>query len=147
MKRREFLVAGAGCACLLFTKTGVAETASTGPVKIGDLKSFTKEGLDAKFLKHGFFIVRGKDRIYALSAFCTHRTDAQLKGQTGAEKIICPRHNAQFALDGTPQKGPPKRKLDRFAITVDDKGQMTVDTSKKIDADKHDEAPAFVKIG
>ncbi len=147
MKRREFLVAGAGCACLLFSKTGFAETAATGPIVIGDLKSFAKEGLDSQFLKKGFFLVRGKDRLYALSAFCTHRTDAQLKGQTGAEKIICPRHNAQFALDGTPQKGPPKRNLDRFAITVDAKGQVTVDTSKKIEAGKTDEAPAFVKIG
>lgn len=146
MKRREFLVAGAGCACLLFTKTGVAETATTGPVKIGELKSFTKEGLDDRFLKNGFFVIRGKDRIYALSAFCTHKTDAQLQGKAGAEKIICPRHNAQFALDGTVQRGPAKRNLDRLAITVDAKGQVTVDTSKKIEADKHDEAPAFVKI-
>jgi nitrite reductase/ring-hydroxylating ferredoxin subunit len=147
MKRREFLVASAGCACLIFAPNGRAETAATGPVSIGDLKSFTKEGLDAQFLKKGFFLVRGKDRLYALSAFCTHKTDAQLKGATGAEKIICPRHNAQFALDGTVQRGPAKRNLDRLAITVDAKGQVTVDTSKKIAADKLDEAPAFVKIG
>jgi nitrite reductase/ring-hydroxylating ferredoxin subunit len=147
MKRREFLVAGAGCACLLFAPAGRAETAKTGPVKIGALKSFTKEGLDNKFVTHGFFVVRGKDRIYALSAFCTHRTDVQLSGKTGVEKIICPRHNAQFALDGSVTRPPAKRGLDRLAITVDDKGEVTVDTSKKIEAGKHDEAPAFVKIG
>ena len=146
MKRREFLVAGAGCACLLFAPGGRAETAKTGPVKIGALKSYAKEGLEPKFVKHGFFVVRGKDRIYALSAFCTHRTDAQLNGKAGTEKIVCPRHQAQFALDGSVQRGPAKRNLDRFAITVDDKGEVTVDTSKKIEEGKTDEAPAFVKV-
>lgn len=146
MKRREFLAASAGCACLLFTRSGRAETASTGPVKIGDLKSFTKEGIDDRFLKDGFFVVRGKEKLFALSAFCTHKTDARLNGKAGAEKIICPRHQAQFALDGTVQRGPAKRNLDRFAITVDAKGLVTVDTSKKIEAGKHDEVPAFVKI-
>ncbi|MCX7007434.1 MAG: Rieske (2Fe-2S) protein [Kiritimatiellaeota bacterium] len=116
-------------------------------MKIGALKSFTKEGLDHKFVKHGFFVIRGKDRIYALSAFCTHRTDALLNGKSGTEKIVCPRHQAQFALDGSVQRGPAKRNLDRFAITVDDKGEVTVDTSKKIEEGKTDEAPAFVKIG
>ncbi len=146
MKRREFLAASAGCACLLFTKSGRAETAATGPVKVGALKSFTKEGIDDRFLKDGFFLVRGKDRLYALSAFCTHKTEVRL-AKSGEEKIICPRHKAQFALDGSVTRPPAKRKLDRLAITVDDKGEVTVNTSKKIDAGKHDEAPAFVKLG
>jgi nitrite reductase/ring-hydroxylating ferredoxin subunit len=151
MKRREFLAASAGCACLMLTKAGLAEpkaaTATTGPVKVGDLKSFTKEGLDIHFLKHGFFLVRGKDRLYALSAFCTHKTDTRLEGTAGAEKIICPRHHAQFALDGTVTRPPAKRNLSRLAITVDDKGQVTVDTSKTISPDKADDPTAFVKIG
>ena len=146
MKRREFLAASAGCACLLFTKAGRAETAPTGPVKVGALKSFTKEGLDDRFLKDGFFLARGKDRLYALSAFCTHKTEVRLT-KSGEEKIICPRHKAQFALDGSVTRPPAKRNLDRLAITVDDKGEVTVNTSKKIEAGKHDEAPAFVKIG
>ena len=146
MKRREFLVTGAGCACLLFAKNGSAVTASTGPIRIGNLTSFVKEGLDARFLKDGFFIIRSKDRLFALSAFCTHRTDQQLNSKTGVEKIVCPSHGAQFALDGTLMRGPAKRDLDRLAITMDAKGEVTVDTSKKIEPDKHDEAPAFVKI-
>ena len=146
MKRREFLAASAGCACLLFTKSGRAETASTGPVKVGALASFTKEGLDDRFLKHGFFLVRGKDRVYALSAFCTHRTDVKLEAKTGSEKIICPRHKAQFALDGTVTRPPAKRSLSRLAITVDAKGELTVDTSITIAPDKADEANAFVKV-
>ena len=147
MKRREFLVTGAGCACLLFAKSGIAETTTTGPVKIGELKNFATEGMDTRFLKDGFFVIRGKDRLYALSAFCTHRTDARLNGKSGTEKIICPRHNAQFALDGTVMRGPAKRNLSRFAITVDAKGQVTVDTSKTIDPDNANDDKAFVKVG
>ena len=147
MKRREFLAASAGCACLLLAQRSRAATVPTGPVKIGDLKNFAKDGLDNRFVKDGFFVVRGKDRLYALSIFCTHRTDEQLNGRNGVEKIICPRHQAQFALDGTVLRGPAKRNLDRFAITVDDKGQVTVDTSKKIEAGKNDEPPAFLRIG
>ena len=149
MKRREFLAATAGCTCLLLAKSGFAEvtTTTTGPVKVGTLKSLTKEGLDDRFLKNGFFLVRSKDRVYALSAFCTHRTDVKLEGKTGSEKIICPRHKAQFALSGTVTRGPAKRSLARFSITVDDKGEVTVDTSKTITPDHSDEAPAFVKIG
>jgi len=135
---------------MLLLKPGLAAsktTAITGPVKVGDLKSFTKEGLDDRFLKDGFFLVRSKDRIYALSAFCTHQTDSRLSSKAGAEVIICPNHNSLFALDGTVIRGPARRDLSRFAITADAKGQLTVDTSKPIGPDKIDDEPAFVKVG
>jgi cytochrome b6-f complex iron-sulfur subunit len=151
MKRREFLAASAGCACLMLTKAGLAEpkaaTTTTGPIKVGDLKSFTKEGIDIRFLNNGFFLVRGKDRVYALSAFCTHKTGARLSGRAGGERLICPNHGSQFALDGTVIRGPAKNNLGRLAITVDALGQVTVDTSKSIPPDQADEARAFVKTG
>jgi len=152
MKRREFLAASAGCACLMLTKAGLAAptaiaTATTGPVKVGDLASLTKEGIDIRFLSNGFFLVRGKDRVYALSAFCTHQTDARLSGRAGGERLICPNHGSQFALDGTVLRGPAKNNLGRLAITVDALGQVTVDTSKTIPPDQAGETRAFVKTG
>ena len=152
MKRREFLAASAGCACWLLPQTGQAgskatATATTGPVKVGALTSFTKEGIDIRFQTNGFFLVRGKDRIYALSAFCTHQNTERLGGRAGGERLICPNHGSQFALDGTVIRGPARRNLARFAITADDKGQVTVDTSKTIDPDHADDPTAFVKVG
>ncbi len=152
MKRREFLAASAGCACWVLAQPGLAGTkapvtATVGPIKIGDLRSFTKEGIDIRFLTHGFVLIRGKDRIYALSAFCTHQPTERLGGRAGGERLICPSHGSQFALDGSVIRGPARRNLARFAITADDQGQVTVDTSKSIPPDKAGDPAAFVKVG
>lgn len=149
MKRREFLTVATGCACGMLTQrglTGQPVATFTGPVKVGELKSFTREGLDDRFLRHGFFLVRGKDRLFALSIMCTHQPNAPLSGRVGAEKLVCPNHGSQFAMDGTVIRGPARRNLSRFAITLDSAGQVMVNTSKPIAPDQIDEADAFVKI-
>lgn len=152
MKRREFLAASVGCACFMLAESGVARTVAamttvTGPVKVGALKSFTREGIDDRFLDKGFFLMRGKEHLYALSAFCTHKTDSRLNGRPGEEMIVCPRHHAQFTLDGAVTRGPAKRDLPRFAIAVDGEGQVTVDTSKTVEPGRAGDPSAFVKVG
>lgn len=150
MKRREFLATSAGCACFLLAKTGMATTATTvttKQVKIGDLKSLNKDGFDNRWVnKHGFFIVRRKDRIFAMSALCTHDRTSHLNSKPGVEKLVCPRHGAQFAQDGSVVHPPAKRNLAHFAIKVDDKGQVVVDTSKPIDQDNWDDDGMFIKL-
>ena len=150
MKRREFLAVSTGCACFLVAGSGKAipaTTVTTGPVKIGDLKSLIKEGLDDRWVNsHGFFLVRRADRIYAMSALCTHDRKSHLNNKPGTGQLVCPRHGAQFAQDGSVVRAPARRNLVHFAITVDDKGQVMVDTSKSFDQDNWDDNGSFVKV-
>ena len=150
MKRRDFLATTTGCTCFLLTTSGWAATRitePTGPVKIGELKSFTQQGMDTRWLpSHGFILVRNQNLLYALSAVCTHDQRTHVMGRSGGEKLVCPNHGSQYALDGTLIRGPARHNLGRFAITVDGTGQVTVDTSKLIDPDKTSETPAFVRI-
>ena len=88
MKRIPLLLAGICSFGALLFAPGCAPPRPSEPVKIGALTNFTKEGIDIRFLTNGFFLVRGKDRIYALPAFCTHQTDARLSGRAGGERLI-----------------------------------------------------------
>ena len=75
------------------------------------------------------FIVRAKEgNFYALSAVCTHLgCIANWKSEEGI--IACPCHGSKFDRDGRKTAGPAPRPLPRFALTLDDQGQLVVDKS------------------
>ena len=150
MKRRELLAASAGCACWILAQNGQAATkitASSGPVQIGELKTFTQQGMDVRWLyTHGFILVRNQNQLYALSAICTHDHRTQIAGRTGGDKLVCPNHGSQFAQDGTVIRGPARHNLARFAIKVDGRGQVEVDTAKIFDEDKWGDPASLVVI-
>lgn len=75
------------------------------------------------------FIVRAKGGyFYALSAVCTHLgCITNWKEEEGI--VACPCHGSKFDRDGTKIAGPAPRSLPRFAMLMDDQGQLVVDKS------------------
>jgi Rieske Fe-S protein len=67
-------------------------------------------------------------------------------------KLICPKHDSPFDNEGVPlpktadgEDTPAKKPLPRYAIAVDDKGRVIVDTSKTFEKDKWEDPAAFVE--
>lgn len=75
------------------------------------------------------FIVRAKEGyFYALSAVCTHLgCIANWKSEEGI--IACPCHGSKFTKEGTVIAGPAPRPLQRYSLSLDDRGQLVVDKS------------------
>jgi len=75
------------------------------------------------------FIVRAKEGyFYALSAVCTHLgCITNWKQDDGI--VACPCHGSKFDREGNVIAGPAPRGLRRFAMSLDDQGQLVVDKS------------------
>jgi Rieske Fe-S protein len=75
------------------------------------------------------YIVRAREGyFYALSAVCTHLgCITNWKSEEGI--IACPCHGSKFNNEGKKITGPAPRSLERFMITLDEKGQLIVDKS------------------
>lgn len=73
------------------------------------------------------FVVRAKEGyFYALSAVCTHLgCIANWKPDAGI--VACPCHGSKFDKDGNVIAGPAPRPLPRFAMSIDEQGQLVVD--------------------
>ena len=147
MNRREVIVAavaavcaGVGCPNCLMS----AEPAE--PVRVGAVGDFAADGIVSTWAEsHGFFLVRKEGRLYAVSSRCSHKPSVLLKEEKGSFR--CPKHKALFAATGTlVVKGEAKRPLPRLGISVDEKGQLTVDPGKKFEKDKWQEPGSFVAL-
>ena len=75
------------------------------------------------------FIVRAKEgNFYALSAVCTHLgCITNWKEDEGI--VACPCHGSKFDREGRKIEGPAPRPLQRFSMTLDDRGTLVVDKS------------------
>jgi nitrite reductase/ring-hydroxylating ferredoxin subunit len=166
LNRRNFLAAAAaltcGCALSCPFAMGKDEDADddddeavppvkTGPVDVGALADFSKDGPSEKWIKdHHMIVVREGGKLYAITAICTHK-QALLKIKD--DQVYCPKHSSRFNYAGQPvpkpngKIGSAKKPLSYFTISVNDKQHVIVDTSKPIDAAKAGDASAFVKVG
>ena len=75
------------------------------------------------------FIIRAKEGyFYAMSAVCTHLgCIANWKSEDGI--VACPCHGSKFNKEGRVIDGPAPRPLPRFAVSLDEQGQLIVDKS------------------
>ncbi len=75
------------------------------------------------------YIVRAREGyFYALSAVCTHLgCITNWKSDEGI--VACPCHGSKFDREGHKIAGPAPRALPRFAMSLDDRGQLVVDKS------------------
>jgi cytochrome b6-f complex iron-sulfur subunit len=75
------------------------------------------------------FIVRAKEgNFYSLSAVCTHLgCITNWKSEEGI--VACPCHGSKFDREGNKIAGPAPRSLPRYAMSLDDQGQLVVDKS------------------
>ena len=128
MNRREFLIlTGAALA------TGCQSVTDTGPalggqaervVNAGPAAAYAGDGVYATFRTQGFFIVRQGERLFALSAICTHKK-CRLNPQPN-RWFYCPCHGSSFDPNGHVTSGPARRDLPQFATAVDESGQLLV---------------------
>ena len=85
--------------------------------------------------KHGVWIVRDAEGLYALSTVCTHLgcTPNWLPTE---QKFKCPCHGSGFDRLGVNYEGPAPRPLERYRITVAGDGQILVDKSRVFKQEK-----------
>jgi Rieske Fe-S protein len=76
------------------------------------------------FRERGFFIVRRGERLFALSAICTHK-ECKLKAQRD-RSFYCPCHGSTFDASGHALQGPAKRDLPVFDTVVSKSGELLV---------------------
>jgi cytochrome b6-f complex iron-sulfur subunit len=136
--RREFLclgVASVACAC-----SGCGGSSSRQPSVVarpaGGRLSLSKaesapllqprssllvqpEGVRDKIL-----VVNRDGSLSALSAICTHM-GCTVNYDEKSGRMHCPCHGSEFAPDGSNVKGPAKRPLKRYAVTMEN-GQLVI---------------------
>jgi Rieske Fe-S protein len=78
-------------------------------VDAGPIENYATDGVYDAFRSHGFFVVRRGEKLFALSAVCTHR-----KCKISPERdrsFTCDCHGSAFDADGRVETGPAKRDL------------------------------------
>ena len=85
--------------------------------------------------KHGVWIVREPEKIYALATICTH-LGCTPNWMPNESKYKCPCHGSGFYKNGINFEGPAPRPLERYKITLNDNGEILVDKTKKFQQEK-----------
>jgi Rieske Fe-S protein len=128
MKRREFLIlAGAAVVTGCRSADETLNSAESRPARVinaGPVGHYLADGVYAGFRDQGFFVVRQGEKLFALSAICTHRK-CKLKAESN-RSFYCPCHGSTFDPGGHVTQGPARRDLPLFAISVDPNGQVLV---------------------
>ena len=149
INRRELLVAAAATACLCaFGGTETAEAATTGPLDVGPLTNYAKDGITPTWLAtETVAVVRNDGKLYATHGKCTHR-GCTVKVDTTSPKpaYLCPCHHAGFDVEGKVLRPPASKSLERYAIAVDGKGHVIVDRSKTFDDTKWTDPASFIDM-
>ena len=138
LSRRYFLeVIGAGAIGIAAAGSAVLTGAYLSPNVVKEPPTRFKAGRPEDFppgsvsldKDQKVFIVRAKEGyFYSLSAVCTHLgCITNWKEEEGI--VACPCHGSKFDRDGTKIAGPAPRSLPRFAMSLDDQGQLVVDKS------------------
>jgi len=83
-----------------------------------------------------FYLVCLEDGgLLAIYRRCTHLGCAVPFDQ-GAGQFICPCHGSAFTADGEVLNPPAPRPLDLFALTINETGEIVVDTGTAIERDQ-----------
>ena len=129
INRREFLILTAALAagCSSMENTGAPAAGGERTVNAGPADNYAADGVYAAFRNQGFFIVRRGERLFAISAVCTHR-----KCKLNVEpdhSFYCPCHGSIFDADGHVTHGPARRDLPVLATSVNKSGELLVTIS------------------
>jgi cytochrome b6-f complex iron-sulfur subunit len=138
INRRQFLVLSAATACAA-TACGCAAGGGGGgtgsgspaavpitPVDIdaGPAAGFAADAVYDQFVAQGFFVIRKGERLFALSAFCTHR-HYRLEVEAD-QSFYCKSHGSCFASDGKVTEGPAIKPLPELPTRIDARGHLIV---------------------
>ena len=130
LSRRDFftLLTGAGIAlctgCKSLDGGGGARTGITKVVNAGPVTAYAAEGVYTTYLAEGFFVIREKGRLFALSSLCTHRNC--LLSAEPDQSFFCHCHGSTFDENGKVTEGPATRDLPMFATSTDAQGNLMV---------------------
>jgi Rieske Fe-S protein len=144
INRRQFvgIVAGACAGCLCGQRVLRAE-----PVEAGDIAQFAKDGIYDQFAEeHLFFLIRRRDRIYALTGMCSHKGHTLMRDPDKADQFKCDKHGSLFTLDGSALKGPAKQPLLRLGIRLDGSRRIVVDPTEQFEKSEWNKEGAFIKV-
>jgi Rieske Fe-S protein len=128
INRRQFLILTAGVAA--GCKTGDNPVANEErSVNAGLVSHYAADGVYDRFRDQGFFVIRKGDKLFALSAFCTHR-----KCKLTAEpdrSFYCKCHGSTFDPGGHVSEGPATRDLPVLPSFTNEQGQLLVKVSSR----------------
>jgi menaquinol-cytochrome c reductase iron-sulfur subunit len=126
-----------GGPALLTTLTPAFASREPRWVRVGPLDTFEagkvaqavveipREDWAQSLRRQGVFVVRTADEVQVFSRTCTD-LGCPVTWDAGSGWFFCPCHGGIFDRDGTPQAGPPKRPLYRYATRLDD-GILSID--------------------
>jgi Rieske Fe-S protein len=80
--------------------------------------------------RQGVYVVRAADGFYALSSVCTH-LGCMTRHERDRGGFFCPCHGSRFSAAGDVLAGPAPAPLARVLLVVD-RGQLVVDTSRRV---------------
>jgi len=148
LNRRELLVLAAGAATVACLGCmGSLTVATTEPVTldVGPVADYKADGITSKWMSDDkVAVIRHNGTLYASSALCTHR-GGTIQPVDDAS-FECPRHHAKYDIEGNVTKGPAKKALVRFAISVDAHGHVIVDKSRSFLPEQWNDPASFVKL-
>lgn len=126
--RRGFLILGttflAGCASV--ENESVPLPLKGQIVDAGPAVNYASDGVYTRFRHQGFFIVRQGEKLFALSAICTHKR-CGLRADRD-RSFYCPCHGSTFNPDGHVTQGPAKQDLPVFSTSLNESGHLLVTT-------------------
>lgn len=120
-----------GCSIFGSRKADVVAEPRQGVIRLTEAQSaalLASEGrilVQAKGHRDKILVVHLTDHaLYAVSSTCTHMgCTVHYDKDTG--QIECPCHGSQYALDGSVTRGPAKRPLRRYDVTMEN-GQVLI---------------------
>jgi Rieske Fe-S protein len=127
ISRRQFLLLTAGLAaagCKMVDGNGSSAASAERTVNAGPVGNFSADRVYSGFRDQGFFVIRQGDKLFALSAICTHR-NCKLTVEPD-RSFYCRCHGSIFDPAGHVIQGPARRDLPVFATTMDEGGQLLV---------------------
>ena len=126
VNRRQFLILSVGvtAGCKTANEVGTVASSKERIVNAGLASHYAADGVYNGFRDLGFFVVRQGDKLFALSAVCTHR-----KCKLAAEpdrSFYCKCHGSTFDRGGRVTRGPAKRDLPILSAHTNEQGQLIV---------------------
>ncbi len=116
-------------------------------VRVGDPSNFEEGKVSDAFKDRNMWVIRYQGKIYALSTTCTHLgcTPNWLEAD---KKFKCPCHGSGFYITGINFEGPAPRPLERWALSLDETGQIVVDKSRKFQRElgQWDNPDSYIKV-
>jgi Rieske Fe-S protein len=110
--------------------SGSGASCTTGGTDVGDPTTFVT-GTPRYFSTGNFFVVRDAGGLYALTARCTHQ-GATISAVTNG--FHCPRHGAEFDLNGAVTLGPAASPLVHYEMCDLGNGHVGVNIAKTVAA-------------